>query len=267
MKRFSHVFQAFFRFVLIFFVIFVWTRYFVSSLWLAILISTIASIVIDIIIRIIFHKKKSIASLKKTEQEEAENAFLSLSLDPDAINFFLSLAKSKHNAEKKDNCILINHDDGGKVLLVPFLSHKNLSPDNIASYIILARKFDAKKIVIACGNADKECFSFAKNFEEECVILNQYETYQKLYREYNIMPKINTKYKKEKALAFKELAMFSLNKSRAKSYFISALVLCFSTLFVRTTIYYCIVASILTILAIISLFNPFEKNKKTSELL
>lgn len=267
MKRFSRIFQAFFRCILIFFIVFVWIRYFVSPLWLAATITTAATIIIDAILRIIFRRKNSTAALKKSEQEDAENAFLSLSLDPKALDFFLRLASSRHSAEKKKNCIFISHDDGEKVMLVPFLSHKNLSPDDVASFVLLARDFGAKKIVIPCKNADKECFSFAKNFEEEFVILNQYETYQKLYREYNMLPEIKIKYKKEKALAFRELAMQSLNKSRAKGYFLSALVLCFSTLFVRATIYYCIVASALMILALVSLFNPFEKSSKVSQIL
>lgn len=267
MKRFSRIFQAFFRFTIIFLIAFVWTRYFISQLWLALAVAIATSIIIDAILRIIFHRKNSIAALKKNEQEEAENAFLSLSLDPKALDFFLRLANSKHNAEKKKNCILISHDDGEKVLLIPHLSHKNLSVDNIASFVLAARNFSAKKIVIPCKNADKECFSFTKNFDEEFVILNQYEAYQKLYRAYNMLPEIKIKYKKEKALAFRELALFSLNKSRAKGYFLSALVLCFSTLFVRTTIYYCIVASLLMILALVSLFNPFERNANVSQIL
>lgn len=267
MKRFSRAFQAFFRFFLIFFAIFVWTRYFVSSLWLALVISAGGAIVVDIIFRIISRKKNSVAALKKAEQEEAENAFLSLSLNPNALDFFLRLAKSKHTAEKKSGCVIISHENGEKVVLVPHLSHKNLSADDIAKYAMLGRKFAAKKIVICCENADKECFSFAKNFDEEFVILNQYEAYQKLYQAYDMLPEINMKYKKEKALAFKELAMFSLNKSRAKGYFLSAIVLCISTFFVRATIYYCVVASVLILLAIISLFNPFERNKKAGQLL
>lgn len=267
MKRFSRIFQAFFRCVLIFFIAFVWARYFISPLWLSLVVAIATSVIVDAILRIIFRRKNSIAALKKNEQEEAENAFLSLSLDPKALDFFLRLASSRHSAEKKKNCILISHDDGEKVLLIPHLPHKNLSPDDIAAYVLAARNFGAKKVVIPCKNADKECFSFAKNFEEEFVILNQYEAYQKLYREYNMLPEIKIKYKKEKALAFRELAIFSLNKSRAKGYFLSALVLCFSTLFVRTTIYYCVVASVLMILALVSLFNPFERNAKVSQIL
>lgn len=267
MKRFSRIFQALFRFIIIFLIAFVWTRYFISPLWLALVIAIATSIMIDAILRIIFRRKNSIAALKKSEQEEAENAFLSLSLDPKALDFFLRLASIKHSAEKKKNSILISHDGGEKVLLIPHLSHKNLSVDDIASFVLLARNFNAKKVVIPCKNTDKECFSFIKNFDEEFVILNQYETYQKLYRNCNMLPEIKMKYKKEKALAFRELAIFSLNKSRAKGYFLSALVLCFSTLFVRTTIYYCVVASVLMILALVSLCNPFERNAKVSQIL
>ena len=121
--------------------------------------------------------------------------------------------------------------------------------------------------MVVCGSIEKETFSFIKNFDVEFVLLDQYETYQKLYKPYETYPEITIKYKKEKSLAFKDLIAYSLNRSRAKGYFISALFLILSTLFVKTTIYYCIVASVLVMFSLISLYNPFARNVKTKEIL
>ncbi len=267
MQKFSRVFQVLFRWLLTFTVAFVWARYFIHSLWQATLIATAVSVVFNLIFRVAFNKKSSVSSLKKQERENAENAFLSLSMDVKAMDFFATLASKTGKAEKKKNCVVVEYESGKKTVLIPFLSHKNLSCDEIAAYVVLARKYKANKIVIICESADKECFSFAKNFDEKFVILNQYEAYEKLYKAQDCFPPITIKYKKEKALAFKELAMFSLNKSRAKGYFISALVLVVSSIFVRSTIYYCVVASLLLIMAAISLCNPFAKNAKCDKVL
>lgn len=267
MQKFSRIFQVLFRWLLTFTVAFVWARYFIHSLWQATLIATAVSVVFNLIFRVAFNKKSSVSSLKKQERENAENAFLSLSMDVKAMDFFATLASKTGKAEKKKNCVVVEYESGEKTVLIPFLSHKNLSCDEIAAYVVLARKYKANKIVIICENADKECFSFAKNFDEKFVILNQYEAYEKLYKAQDCFPPITIKYKKEKALAFKELAMFSLNKSRAKGYFISALVLVVSSIFVRSTIYYCVVASLLIIMAAISLCNPFAKNAKCDKVL
>ena len=56
-------------------------------------------------------------------------------------------------------------------------------------------------------------------------------------------------------LTFKDFVAFSFNKKRAKGYLLSAFLLAFSAIFVRTTIYYTIVATLLVVFAIISQFN------------
>lgn len=267
MQKISFIFQVIFKISLIFLVVFIWVRYFVRSLIWSIVITAAVTLVIDLITRLISRKKQTASALKKAEREEAENCFLSLSIDDSALDFFLKLAKLRHTAEKKEGYILIKHKEGEKVMLVPFLSHRPLSPDDIAIWASVAQKIEAQKVVLACGSVAKESFSFAKNFDFEFTLLDQYETYQKLYKEYGLLPEIKMKYKKEKALAFKDLVTYSLNRSRAKGYFISALILTISTIFVRTTIYYCIVASLLVVLALVSLYNPFARNVKKGEIL
>ena len=267
MQKISFVFQVIFKISLIFLIVFIWVRYFVRSLVWSIVITAAVTLVIDLITRFISRKRQSASALKKAEREEAENAFLSLSIDEHALDFFLKLAKKKHSAEKRSGYILIKHESGEKVMLYPFLSHRPLSPDDVALAANKAQKIEAAKVVIVCGSADKDSFSFAKNFDIPFTLLDQYETYQKLYKPYETLPEIKMKYKKEKALAFKDLVTYSLNRSRAKGYFLSALVLTISTIFVRTTIYYCVVASLLIIFALISLYNPFARNIKSAEIL
>ncbi len=267
MQKISYIFQIIFKIALIFLIIFIWVRYFVSSLLISILITVSLTLIIDFITRFIAKKKYNKTSLKQMEREEAENCFLSLSINKKSTDFFLKLAEKKHKAEKRKNYILINHEENVKVILFPYLTHKALSTDDIIKILSATKSISPSKIVVVCGSIEKETFSFIKNFDVEFVLLDQYETYQKLYKPYETYPEITIKYKKEKSLAFKDLIAYSLNRSRAKGYFISALFLILSTLFVKTTIYYCIVASVLVMFSLISLYNPFARNVKTKEIL
>lgn len=267
MQKVSFVFQIIFKIILIFLITFIWVRYFVRSLLWSVVITSIITLAIDFITRIFSRKKQMASALKKTEREEAENCFLTLSMDKNALDFFTTLAQKQHTAVKKKDYVLISHESGEKVVLFPHLSFSPLSPDDVANIIAKTQSVKPAKIVITCASAQKESFSFAKNFECEVLILDQYETYQKLYKPYECKPEIKLKYKKEKGLAFKDLVAYSLNKSRAKGYFISALILIISTMFVRATIYYCVVASILIIFALISLYNPFARNAKSKSVL
>lgn len=266
MQKVSRIFQILFKYLLIFFITFIWVRYFIKSLWQAVLISIAITVIINFIMRIITNKKNYYAILKKTEREEAENMFLTLTLNKNALPFYFKLVSSRHSCEKKSNFVLINHSES-KVALYPHNSFNPVSPDDIANIINKVKKYNPTKLVIPCFTATKEAFSFAKNFDMEIIILDQYETYQKLFKAYNIFPSITDKYKKDKRLAFKDLAMFSLNKARAKGYFFSAIILVLSSFFVRANLYYCIVASILVMLAIISIYDPFSRNKPKTEIL
>ena len=267
MQKVSFVFQIIFKITLIFFITFIWVRYFTRSLLWSVVISAAITLVIDFVTRFFSRKKQSISALKKADREQAEDCFLSLSQNKNAIEFFLNLAEKKHNATKKKNFIVITHENDEKVVLFPHLSHNPLSPDDVAVMVAQTQTLKPAKIVIVCSTVQKESFCFAKNFDCEILILDQYETYQKLYKEYDCFPPITIKYKKQKGLAFKDLVAYSLNRSRAKGYFISALILILSSLFVRATIYYCVVASLLIIFALISLYNPFARNVKTNQIL
>lgn len=267
MQKVSFIFQIIFKIILIFLITFIWVRYFVHSLLWSIVITMIITLVIDFITRFFSRKKQAASALKKAEREEAENCFLSLTMDKGALDFFVRLAQKQHTATKKKDYVLISHEDEQKVVLQPHLCFNPLSPDDVASIVAKTKSVNPAKIVIVCASVQKESFSFAKNFDCEILILDQYETYQKLYKPYDCKPQITLKYKKEKGLAFKDLVAYSLNKSRAKGYFISALILVISSLFVRATIYYCVVASILITFALISLYNPFARNAKSNSIL
>ena len=134
MQKISFVFQALFKFLLIFLIVFVWVRYFVRSLVLCLVITIAVSAAIFVVTSLFSKKRKSSASLKASEREDAENMFLSLSLENKPLDFFLKLASKKHLATKKDDCILICHSGEEKVILQPFLFHRELGCDDIAKF-------------------------------------------------------------------------------------------------------------------------------------
>ena len=128
-------------------------------------------------------------------------------------------------------------------------------------------KGKAEKVVILCHSYDKEVLSFSKHFGICFLIFDRFETYERLYKYYDIFPEIKESYKKDKMLTFKDFIAFSFNKKRAKGYLLSAFLLALSAIFVRTTIYYTIVATLLVVFAIISQFNTKFNFKEDKEIL
>ncbi len=265
MKYVSLILQSLLRAILIFSLTFIWVRYFIHALWLSILLSCLITMVLDIFIRFITKRRNNKSNMKIKEKEEAENMFLSLATSSNYMTFFLNLSKKENpNATKKKNYIILENPEN-KTLFYPFMSANELSKDDIAKIIILANKEKAGKIVITCGEINKEAFSFSKSLNIPIILLDKFSTYNDLYKYYDIFPKITLTYQKSKKLAFKEMLAYSFNKSRTKGYFLSAIVLLISTFFIRMNIYYTIMASLLLIFALISFFNPYF-NIKTSKI-
>ena len=258
MQKIKLILSILSRLFLIFLLVFIWVRFFIKKLSLAILISVSITILVDLIIKIFIKKKSKRESLKLKEQENCENMFFSLATSENYLDFYMKLAKSRHKAIKKGKYIIIEHNDGN-VILYPRLSFTQLNPEDIKEIVLKLKNVSYRKIVIPCGEISKECYSFISKFEKEILLLDKSETYSKLYKEYNIFPEITVKKKESKKTTFKEILNFSFNKNKVKSYFLSTLALLFSSIFVKNNLYYCIIASILMIFAIISMFNPFEK--------
>ena len=266
MKKILNIFQILLQVALIFFIVLIWARYFISSLWLGLLVSLIVTIFIELAIKFLQKRTNTAKNLKLQEKEEAENMFLSLCTSSTPLNFFYELAKTKHKAIKKGKYILIEHDED-IVALIPILSFSPLQSDDLLPFISLAKKNNWKKIVVVCGEVDRNTNSFAKNFDIEILLLDKYNSYSNLYKPYDFFPTITMKYKKDKKLAFKDLVAYSFNRGRTKGYLFSAFILFLSSLLIRPSLYYCIVASLLLLFALISYTNPYFNPKIKKEVL
>lgn len=272
MKKFNFILQEFLKILLLFLISFVWTRYFLKKLWLTILVSSIIVVFSYGIMTITNKKKKTKTKLKQKEMENAENSFLSLACQgkTKSIDFFANLANKKHqNIKKNKSYVVIYHEkENVKTVLCFDSSFDGLNITKFMEIYTKIKQENATKIVICCKEvSDKNLQTFLSNFDEKILILNQYDTYEKLYKYYDFYPKITNTYKSDKKLLFKDCLSYSFNKKRTKSYLFSALILIFCSLFVRASLYYCIVSSVLIICAIISQFNKLYNQKITSEIL
>ena len=214
-----------------------------------------------------FLRKSTASSLKIKEQEEAENIFLSLATSGNAMSFFDKLAKcNAPSVERKPHYILINHAEKNKSIIYPVLKFSPLSIDDMTKIVSEVKKENAQKIIIFCGYFEKGLPAFAKNFDENIIVLDRYSGYA-FYKSCDCFPEVSMQYKKDKALALRDLIGLMLNKNKAKGYLICAIFLFLSSVLIRTSLYYCIFASILLILALISYSNPFSQEGFKEEVL
>lgn len=268
MQRFLFILQVLLKCSMIFLIAFIWLRFLLSSSWISGIIAFSVTLFIELISLYLKKKNKNKTSLKLKEKEDAENMFLSLLTDKNYLNFFFELSKSRHSQTKvRKKYILIEHLDNTKIILYPFIKISSFKEDDILEICKLCQSDNPDKIVIICNEYEKKCESFIKNLSQNILILDKYETYSLLYKDYDFYPNITERYYKQSKLKIKDLIAYSFNKSRTKGYLFSALVLFSTSFFVKLNLYYCLVGTMLLFFALISFINPrYNINKEQTIL-
>ena len=260
MKRNLPILQIFFKVFLIFLITFVWVRYFVKSLVYSILITTFLTMITDFVTRYFSNKRQKRISLKKDEIKNAENMFLSLATSNNSISFLKNTLSQKHNVISKKKYLICDDE----ILLYAHFSLSPVTPNEIIDIMKVVSKEKINKIIIISGEFSSDCQKIISLYDKQIVLLNQYETYEKLYKKYQNFPAISNKIAQTKKTSVKDLLSYSFNRSRTKGYVFSAIIIFICSLFVKASLYYAITTSILLLFAIISFSNPFF-NKKTPQ--
>lgn len=252
-----------------FFICLIWTRYCFYQKWLAFLLAGIFTAIIFLAIWLYRRKKNLKTTLKLKEKQQAEDMYLSLAIQAKPIDFFYKLAQKKHPSLKKTaNYIVVNHDQQ-KVKTVLYFDDclNGLDENKLFKINKKVCKEKATKIVVCCREIkDNKAFLLADQLPEKWLILDQYQTYQDLYKLYDCFPETTITTTKSKLTA-KQLVAYSFNKKRTKGYLLSGFILMLSAMMVRFSIYYCFMASLSFVFAIVSQFNGKFNKKQSTEVL
>lgn len=263
MNKLLKILQQILLFLISFFIVYIWTLYSKLKTPICLIISGFSSLIFCILTAQLKKKNNIRESLKQKEKEDADNIFLSICTNKNYLDFFLQLVSTRYkNIEKHKNYIFIK--DSQKILY-PFISLDNLTENDINFIFKEIKKKEGYSIIILCNNYSKEVLKYAKLIFKDVNILNKYETYNFIYKEYDFFPPI-TITNKETKLTIKDLISFAFNKQRTKGFLLSATILLLSSLFIKVNIYYCIISTLLLLFALFSYINPIfnKKSEKTS---
>ena len=261
------VFNTFFRLLLVFLIAYVWIYYLVRTIWLSVIITAFLTLVLDIIFVLFMrkkHKKQSIIFDAKQKKENCINSLV-FNENKNVVDFFFSLAKSKHNAQKKSGYIIISHPDK-KIVLYPKFMHREFSLDDFIEANNKTKKENANRIIICAKNISSNVYSYIKNKPENYVVLDGEKTFDLLFEKYQIYPQIKQVENQTKT-NYKDILRLALNKKRTKGYFLSSVLLLISCFFVPYKLYYCIMSSVLLVLSFVSFSNPTFNTIKEQHIL
>lgn len=267
MIKFKIIMQEALKIAILFLFVFVWIRFFVRKLSISLLITTLLTIAFELLFLFISKKISKSSSLKLKEKQDAENMFFSLANTNNQGLFLKKLARENAQVEKVSLHHVVFKKQGDRLLMY-FVD--NIEGLDCQKLFEIVKKFNSEsinKILILCKQIkDKQVYSFLNLFDGKVVVFDEYQTYQNLYKKHQIFPEITNKLPSAKKQTLKTLIAYSFNKKRTKGYLFSAFVLILSSIFVKTTIYYCLISTILLLFAMFSYFNP-QFNKKEQSII
>ena len=266
MKSFNSVISHIFRILLLFLLVFIWIRFYERSLGLAVLYSTIICIILDLFLTAILQKREKESTLKADELKLAENFANHFAYNDSsvALGFFHKLLSKQFQVQKKSKYLWWENEGTLTVFfpLFQFDATKIRDLFKIFNSIKLSRRPD--KIIVSTSHFDAETRAFAMRSPVNFVLLDQFDTYEKLMKPENFYPDVKVDVTAKKGGRWQAILEYALSRKRTKAWVTSSLLLIFSSFFVRVSVYYLIISSILLILAIFSYTN-IRFNPKTNE--
>lgn len=264
-------FNLFFRLILIYFIVFIWIRYYSQDIHFSIWITALITFFAEIIFRIITGKKQSKIKLKEEELKKIElyNNTFTFNDDKYTLNFFYELAKTKHTAQKKKEFILIEHQTGEKIILFPYYTLRPFSADDLIFVINKTKNTEADKLVLCVSSVAKDAIKISGMMQKKILILEKEDVYIKLLKQYQYFPNEKDLFvlRETQKSKIKQLLKYSINKKRSKGYFISSLILMLSSLIVPYNIYYLTFSTLLLLLSLISLLSPLFAKKLPEQVI
>lgn len=265
MRTFNQIVSTVIRVSLIFLLCFIWARYYIRSLLWAILLASALTLIFDWLLTYFSKQKNLKARLKKEELIKAEgysNNFI-FNNKSVALNFYFKLLSKEFSPIKKADYIIFEKENK-KIILFPYYKFNKLLVEDIIYVYNKIKNLFCDKVILCINEISEQVKKIAMKLPIKFVILNKYETYEKFMKKYDIFPAETFNFDENQKLTFQNVLEISLNRRKARGYIFASVILLISGFFVRVTIYYLIMSSILLLLSIFSYINPFY-NKKYSE--
>lgn len=261
MKNFklSNIFDFVFGTSFVFFVSFVWIRFFVHDFWLTLFLSATITFATVCIYHILKTKKTNNQTTKKDDIKKATaicNNFL-LCTQKEVLATFYKKFDVKYQTKLTNNFLIVNDK-----ILWPCYSTQSITDKEIFLIYQVAKKANPNKIIITCKNASQSAIDATHIIgDKKIIILQCIETYKSIFLPLKFdVPNLQVSKPKK---SFNTYLSFALNNQRTKNYAIVSIFLLVASYVLRYNIYYLIFSTLTAGLALYSHFN--KKYNNTSQ--
>lgn len=264
MKKWIFILQEVIKISLLFTLSFIWLRFSNFPVWFDAILAIGISLFATLFLNIFSAKKRTTKIIKEKEKLEAENMFFSLATKGNSISFLYNLFSIRHKNTSKTKEYVKFPSNNNFIIVYPHLFFHSLSPDDIVKIIQKTAKEKKERLIICCESYSQESLIFIKKLKEKIILLDQYETYLYIYKEYEYFPEI-TDVKESKRKSFKAFFYSVFSREKAKNYLFVAGVILLSSFFVKMNLYYTILSTLLILFSLICFFTPQKSIAKSNQ--
>lgn len=239
-----------------FFIIFAWIQFFIRNIIFSLFISALLSIGIIYFARCLRAKKYSTIQ-KNTALEKTSNLFkLTILTMPNTklCNLIKQQLPSNYNAKIVKGDILFYKND----TLHSFVFHFSSKLDELELLNLIKSK-SCCNLTIFCHSYSQEALNITQNLIDKQIQLISLEQLFAIFNDKNIeIDYVNIKHTYS-SKPFKQILQNTLSRNKSKGYFISGLILLFTSLIIPFRIYYVVFSSVLFILSLVCRIKPTIK--------
>lgn len=262
--KISKLFDFLFGVSFLFLISFVWIRYFFENIWLTLFLSSLLTF---LIVSIFHASQKYFLNKKNLTEKDIINAsnistnFLLLK-KAETLKIFEKKLNVKYSVKTKSDFLIVN-----KNILRPVYSASIITSKEVLETYTKTKEENFEKMIIVCKKATDEAKETTRLFADiKCLILEEFEAYENIFKPLNFEVPTVKKIKKEKR-KFSDYLSLALNKQRTKNYLMISVFMLFSSFVLRYNIYYIVFASITTLLGLYSYFNKRFNQRQNDSLI
>ena len=248
------------RSLIIFILSYLWLSFYIREIVVVFVISFCIIFFVNLLFHLVSKHRNARAELSRKQQEHLRKVTLQLKFQSllSTLEYlkvvFESLGKSVKTTTKK----LIVIGDNSKINLFPLFNVTPKVDDVVAC--VKATTRDAKTY-IAAEFFGPEVAAFAKTLDLPIKLITSVELYAQILAPANIFPEITVNTKSHTRLTLTALKQMVFHRSKVRTYVFFALIIFAASFIVRFSIYYIIAASVLFLLALLSMFALPSKSE------
>jgi len=242
--------------VVTFLIFFAWVQFFLKNLLLSLLLSCVLSLCFLTFVRWLSNKKYA---YKQSIIDKASNFNrFKLAITTMTNARFLSIIKQlipeKYPIKTNKNSLTFTKNDSTTLVMFHFKTELN---QLTLLDIIKSNRYN--NIIVFCYSFDQESKSISQSFKHKNITLINIEQLFDLVNDNNIEINTSNINIANRKSSVKQIFKTLISKNKAKSYFISGLIILFTSIIIPFKIYYVVLSSILFVLSLACKIKPTDK--------